>query len=286
MTARARILLGGAALLGPLAAYPTLARPQLGIAFVLGALVCYLAFRSVAYPIALWSLPGVIIALIGTNPFPNDSVQLFLVGWLVFALLLALLREENVLPLRLLLAPPMLLTLGLAVLMLARLGDSEAASYGGFKLQLFLAENVTFVVAGVLIARRREHVGIWSWGALACVSVGALVLVWGLAGGGLEEALPGRFALYAQAGPIPLARGAATGLLLAVFVLLTSGAPWRRMLALALVPALGVAFIGAGSRGPVLGLVVGLAVLLALTVGERVNRQRLLLLAVAGVVAV
>src|SRR3989304_8242845 len=115
MTARARILLGGAALLGPLAAYPTLARPKLGIAFVLGAVVCYLAFRSIAYPIALWSLPGVVIALIGTDPFPNDSLELFLVGWLVFALLLALLREENALPLGLLLSPPILVTTGLAL---------------------------------------------------------------------------------------------------------------------------------------------------------------------------
>src|SRR3972149_9148041 len=98
MPARARILLGGAALLGPLAAYPTLARPQLGIAFVLGALVCHLAFRSVAYPIALWSLPGVVIALIGTNPFPNDSVELFLVGWLRFGRFFARRRGWNAHP--------------------------------------------------------------------------------------------------------------------------------------------------------------------------------------------
>jgi O-antigen ligase len=287
VTARARIALGGAALLGPLLAFPTLlARPKLAIAAVLGAVVCFLASRSVAYPLALWTLPGVAIALLGTNPFPNNSVELFMVGWLVLALFLTMIREENALPLRIAFAPPVLLTLGLAVLMLARLGDSAAPSYGSFKLQLFLAENVTFLVAGVVAARRRDQLNLWSWMLLGTVSLGALVLVRALVTGQLEEALPGRFALYEQAGPISLARGAATGLLLAVFVLLVSEIPWRRLLALALVPALAVAFIGAGSRGPVLGLIVGLAVLLTLTFRDRFNGRRLLLLLLGIVVAI
>ncbi len=40
-------------------------------------------------------------------------------------------------------------------------------------------------------------------------------------------------------------------------------------------------FIGAGSRGPVVGLVAGLFVMLALSVGDRASRRRLVLLAVA-----
>lgn len=173
------------------------------------------------------------------------------------------------------------MTLGLAVLMLARLGASPERAYGSFKLQLFLAENVTFVVAGILVARQRRHLNLWAGFALATASLGALVLLRGLVSGGLQDVLPGRFALYAQAGPIPLARGAATGILIAVFVLLAAPAAWKRAVGLALVPVLGIAFIGAGSRGPVLGLAVGLLILLALTFRDRLSRRRLVLLGVA-----
>ena len=128
MSVRLRIGLGGAALIGPLLAFPTLLRPQLAIALCLGVVVAFLASRSVAYPLALWGLPGVVIALIGTNPFPNNSVELFLVGWLALAVLLTLLREENALPLRLIVSGPVLMTLGLAVWMLARLGASTDRS--------------------------------------------------------------------------------------------------------------------------------------------------------------
>ena len=251
---------GWAALIGPLLAFPTLLRPQLAIALCLAVVVAFLASRSVAYPLALWGLPAVVIALVGTNPFPNNSVELFLAGWLVLAILLALLREENALPLRLIVSGPVLTTLGLAVWMLARLGASTDQAYGGYKLQLFLAENVSFLIGGILLARSRAHTNVWIGLTLGTAALGSLVLIQSLITGGAREVLPGRLALYAQAGPIGLARGAATGLLLAIFVLLVAPAAWRRAAALALIPVLGVAFIGAGSRGPVVGLVGGLFV--------------------------
>src|SRR5205823_13352457 len=102
---------------------------------------------------------------------------------------------------------------------------------------------------------------------------------------GLQDALPGRFALEAASGPSSLARGAAAGLLLAIFLLLASAVAWKRALALAAIPVLGVAFIGAGSRGPVVGLVVGVVVLFALMLGDRRSRRRLVLLGVALIVS-
>ncbi len=281
MTARVRIALGGAALIGPLAAFPTLLRPKLAIALCLCVVVAFLASRSVAYPIALWGLPGIAVAAVGTNPFPKSSIELFLVGWLVLAILLTLVREENALPLRLLVSGPVLMTLGLAILMVARLGASAEPAYGGYKLQLFLAENVSYLIAGILIARTRRSTNLWAGVLLATVAAGALLLLKNLIVGGAQEVFPGRLALYAQADPISLARGAATGLLLAIFVLLVTTSAWRRTAALAVIPLLGISFIGAGSRGPVVGLVAGLLVLFALTLGDRLSRRRLVLLAVA-----
>ena len=282
---RLRIGLGGAALIGPLLAFPTLLRPQLAIALCLSVVVAFLASRSVAYPLALWGLPGIVIAFVGTNPFPSNSIELFLVGWLALAILLALLREENALPLRLIVSGPVLMTLGLAVVMLARLGSSSEPQYGSYKLQLFLAESVSCLIGGILLARSRRHTNLWIWLLLGTVALGSLVLIQSLISGGAQEVLPGRLALYAQAGPIGLARGAATGVLLAIFVVLVAPAAWRRAAALALIPVLGVAFIGAGSRGPVLGLVAGLGALLALSFGDRASRRRLLLLGAAVVVS-
>ena len=285
MTARVRIALGGAALIGPLVAFPTLLRPKLAIALCLCVVVAFLASRSVAYPIALWGLPGIAVAVAGTNPFPKSSIELFLVGWLVLAILLTLVREENALPLRLLVSGPVLMTLGLAIVMVARLGASADPAYGSYKLQLFLAENVSYLIAGILIARSRRSTNLWAGILLATVAAGALVLLKSLITGGAQEVFPGRLALYAQADPISLARGAATGLLLAIFVLLVTRSSWQRTAALALIPLLGISFIGAGSRGPVVGLVAGLFVLFALTLGDRLSRRRLVLIGVAVLVS-
>ena len=276
-----RVGLGAAALFGPLLAFPTLRQPQLAIALCLAVVVTFLASRSIAFPLALWGLPGVLIAIIGSDPFPNNSVEYFLVGWVVLAILLTLLKEENALPLRLIVSGPMLMTLGLGIWMLARLGASSEPTYGGYKLQLFLAESVPFLVGGILLARSRRDTNLWIGLMLGTVALGSLVLLRDLVNGSAADVLPGRLALYAQAGPIGLARGAATGILLAIFVLLVSPFAWRRTAALALIPLLAIAFIGAGSRGPVVGLVAGLFVLLALSLGDRASRKRLLLVGAA-----
>ena len=177
MSHRARIALGGAALLGPLAALPTLRQPQLAIALCLGVGVAVLASKSVAYPLGLWALPGVAIALMGGNPFPNRSVEMFLVGWLLLGILFTLFREENALPVRLVVSGPVLMTLGLAFVMVARLGASTAASYGSYKLQLFLAEGLTFQLAGILVGRSRRQMNLWVLMLLVSVGAGAFVLL-------------------------------------------------------------------------------------------------------------
>src|SRR5207237_5507703 len=140
--------------------------------------------------------------------------ELFLVSWSVLAILFALVRGSQALPMRLLFAPPVVLSLGLAVLMVSRLGGTPAPEYGSFKLQLFLAENVTLLVAAILIGSSGRAFELWAGLALATAAASSLVLTHGLVLHQSQvESVGGRFALYQSATPIGLGRQTAAGLL-------------------------------------------------------------------------
>src|SRR5205823_10010541 len=121
----------------------------------LAVAACVLAARSPAYPIALWAVPSLAAGVFGSSLFANATIELFLTGFGVLAVLFAVLRDPRALPLRLLLSPPVLLSLGLAILLAVRLGASPAPESGRFELHRFLAESLLFLVAGIAIARRR-----------------------------------------------------------------------------------------------------------------------------------
>jgi O-antigen ligase len=152
------------------------------------------------------------------------------------------------------------------------------------KTQLFIAENLTLLVAGIAVAAYGRDLSIFLTGLVAVACGTAVVLAHGLAAGQAQVSVGGRFALDQQASPIGLGRAAAQGILVAVFLLLASGPPLRRLLALGALPLMAVSFIASGSRGPVLGLALALVVLLALTLREPRSRIRLVLVA-AGAVA-
>ncbi len=58
LTSRMRIAFVGAALMGPLVAFPALTRPKLAIAFCLVVVALLLASKSVAYPPRSSACPG------------------------------------------------------------------------------------------------------------------------------------------------------------------------------------------------------------------------------------
>jgi O-antigen ligase len=103
------------------------------------------------------------------------------------------------------------------------------------------------------------------------------VVLKGLLQGNAYTLDPGRISISPQENPIWLARGAATGMLLAVFVLLTSESRRLRLLAMASFVPLAVAVTASGSRGPVLGLLVGGAAFALVTMTDPELRRRLLL---------
>jgi O-antigen ligase len=282
---RSRYLYPGGAVLVALALFPLLQRPQLGIAAAVATVLAWLAWTSVAFPIVLAGLVPVVIGLLGSNPLPEGMFTSLLAGWTAMALCFAFLRG-NALPFGVLRAAPVVLSLALGVLLLVRLGASHAADYGTTKVQLFVVQNLLLLVAGIVVGRNRRHVDLLLALTLVVAVAGAVVLIDNFVGGQAQEVLPGRFALSAEENPIFLGRASADGLIIAIYALVAGAALPYRICALASLPALAIALLAAGSRGPVLGLLVGVAVLLALLVHSRAIRRRAPILGMAVVLAV
>ena len=228
-------------------------------------------------------IPTIFISLLGRNPFPNGAIALTLFAWALLALLFAVVRGNDALSFGRLLKAPIVATVVLAVLLIVRLGAHDTYAYGSVKVRLFVAENLVVLIAGVAVARYNRHFHRLLAGLVLVACATSVVLARGLASGQVAATVGGRFSLDQQASPIGLGRDAATGILVAIFLVLAARSSLLRLFALGAIPLIAVSFIAAGSRGPVIGLVVGLLVLLALALRERKTRARVLLVAIAAV---
>ncbi|MDQ4040197.1 MAG: O-antigen ligase family protein [Actinomycetota bacterium] len=276
----------GAAALAPVLLFPFIRQPVMGL--VLGgiALAVLAAWRTPALPLALAGLPGVSFALLGPNPLPAGGVSAVLAVWTGIGVAFVIMRGRDVPPPRVGLAAPVVLTVLLGLLMLARLPAETLSDYGGVKFQLFVVGNAVFVVGGVFIGWRPRDLNVLLLVSLAVATLTAVVLVVRFGTGGATEVLPGRFSISPEDDPIGLARGAAEGLLIAVYLMLSRRAATTRLWAVAALPALAIAVVASGSRGPVVGLTLGLVVLLALALTHARARRRLLVVAGAALIAV
>ena len=181
------------------------------------------------------------------------------------------------------LAGPVLFTLLLAVDLLARLPASLSSSYGSTKLQLFVLQNLILLVAGTMIAQRRWHLERLLTVTLFIAGASGVVLLWRLVQGNAQLIFTGRYSISSSEDPIQFARQSADGLTIAVYMVLASTRRSLRIPALVLVPILSIALLAAGSRGPVLGALVGLVTLFAVLARDRSARRRLVLAAIGGV---
>jgi O-antigen ligase len=199
---------------------------------------------------------------------------------MVLAIAFAAIRGQAFAP-RALLSVPVIATAVLGILLIVGVGSSAAPAYGSTKVQAFFALNAVSLVAGLIVGRSRRDFDLFRLLALIVGTVTAIAIVRGLASGSLAASVGGRFAINQQANPIALGRAAAEAILIGASIVLVSGSPFRRLLALGAMPLIAVSFIAAGSRGPVLGLVVGAVALIGMTLRERTSRRRSVLLAVA-----
>ena len=289
MTLRARLTFLGLAAIVPLIAAVVLMKavnqPTIAIVLVLAPFGVALARRSIAYPVALGGVPTLVLALLGRDPFPHGLITALFFGWTALAILFALLAGEQRLPLRLLIAGPIVFSILIAVDLLARLPSSLSPSYGSTKVQLFVLQNVTLLIAATLIAQRWWHLERLLTVTLLIAGASGLVLAFRLLQGNAQTVFTNRYSISSQENPIQFARQSADGLLIAVYVTLASTRRWARIPALLLLPILAVALLAAGSRGPVLGGIVGLVTLFAVLAQNRSARRRLLAAAGAGLIA-
>jgi O-antigen ligase len=275
-------------LLGVLLLAPTLTRPTIAIALAGAVVAVWLAWKSVAYPLALAGIPALVAAILGSNPLPKGGATFLVGSWIVLAIAIATMRGRHVIALRGLTTLPVALAVLLLGLMLLRLGTSADEAYGSTKLQLYMADNLVFIAGAVFVGANPRSLRLFFLLTLAVVAAGALLLIVQLASGAGHQAYSptsGRFTINAQQGSINLGRDSANGALIAICVIMLATREWVRVAALAALPALLVALIAAGSRGPTVAFVVGLFVLLTLTAATGRARRQLIVVGSAIVAA-
>lgn len=285
LSARPRLVVGALAILLPLLLAPFLLHPKLGLALAVAAVLIPVSAVSAAYPIALSAIPTLVIALLQSDPFPQGAVVGAIFAATSVAIAVGLFSGRVRLPLTTLMSVPVLASAALALLMFARLTASASPDYGSLKTKLFLLQNVLFLLAGIVIAQRRRTFDVYLLLSLVLATMSALLLLYRLAQGEAHAVFDSRFTISSNEGPIQFGRQSAEGLIIGTYALLAVRPGTLRKIALVATPLLGVALVAAGSRGPVLGAIVGLVVLLSLALTDRASRSRLLLLAGCGIVA-
>jgi O-antigen ligase len=270
-------------MLGVLILAPALTRPTLAIGFVAALVAVWLAWKSVAIPLALSSLPTLVAAVNGTNPLPKGAATFLVAAWVGLSILLVTMRGEHQTALRGLISWPVALAIVLLALMVLRLAGSPGESYGSHKVQLYAADDLVFLIGGVYVGAGRGSLRLFLILTLAVITASALLLIGNLLTGHAHQQYSGRFAISAQEGAINLGRESANGALIAICLILISTRTTIRNLAIAALPVLLVSLVAAGSRGPTVAFLIGLLSMGALTAATGRARRRLLVVA-AGLV--
>jgi O-antigen ligase len=239
-----------------------------------------IAWRWPAVPLALAGVPPLVDAITGSNPLPSGGFTLLFSAWITAAVVFALARPGHGLALRtMVFSVPVLASIALLGLMLIRLGISPDQAYGSTKVQLYAADVLIVLAGAVLVGTRARYVNLFVLVLLATDAAGALIFVYDLAAGAAHTVFNGRYSISASEYPIDMGRASAEGLLLAIYMMLSTQRRAIRLAAVAATPILAIALAGAGSRGPVVGFAFGLLTLLGLSATNRRSRRRLLVVA-------
>ena len=263
-----------------------LTRPVAAIGISLALVVALLAARSPAYPVAFAGLPPIVLAITGSDPLPPGTTIAAVTAAVIAGILAAILLRGEAPPLLSILSLPGIATALLLVLLIVRLPASADLDVGSEKVQLFIVGNVLFLLAGVFVGWRLRHIRTLLAVTLAVAVAAAAVVVLQLLTGTAQTVLPDRFSVSAEYGPIALGRTSATGLVIAAYFVLSRSGGVVRLVAAGTIPVLVVALLGSGSRGPVVALTFGLAVLLILGIAGGAARRPLLLIAASALAAV
>jgi O-antigen ligase len=251
------VVLGGLALLAPLLCLPLLLHPRLGIGAAIAAIFTLLLWASPGNALGL-AHAGDLTPVLGGSATSGVSLELFIA--VTAATLFAVIRRPERLPQRMLYYMPIVLSVTLLVVMLARLPDSPAEAYGSHKLKAFLLLNISLLVAGLVVGTRRRDVNRTLALTLVVAFLAGIALIHEILTG-VHPLFEGRYAISnVQYDPIALGRLSASGLLIALYVLFAPGSRHRLAAAIA-APLMTISLLASGGRGTLLGIIAGLAVL-------------------------
>ena len=268
-----------------LALLPVLRSPLLVFELVAALIGALIAWKSLVIPLALGGVPPLVDAIAGSDPLPKGGFTFLFSVWIALALAFAIMRGRQAVAIRALLCVSVLASCFLLGMLLLRLSISPDEAYGSTKVQLYVADVLIFMFAAVFVGARGADLRLFFVVLLAVTSAGAILFLFNLVAGYAHPSVGGRFALSTQEYPIELGRDSADGLLIAIYSVLATTRRSARVWAIAVSPALAVAMIAAGSRGPVLAFVFGLTALLALTAVNPRARRRLGFVAAAFLIA-
>lgn len=271
---RPQLAFAGLAALGVLVLAPLLTRPPYPLLLPVALVAVFAAWKSPAIPLALGGLPSIVDAIYGSNPLPKGGFTFLFSVWIFLGIAFMIMRGRHRTAVPALLSIPVLASCFLLALMILRLGASLDPSYGTMKIELYVADVLVFMVAAIFVGSRHNDLDLFFKVTLTVAAVSALLFLFQLVSGAAQQVYSGRFSISAQEHPIDLARASADGLLIAIYYLLATERRSLRLRVALVTPALAITMVAAGSRGPTVAFVVGLAALLSLSAASPRARRR------------
>ena len=237
----------------------TASQPTIGLGVVAAGVLGALALRSPALPLALSG--SALAALVLGGRLPKGGTVALYAAWILFGVVVALVRGGALPRLQRVLNVGSVSVVALIGLLLVRLPASGDYAYGWNKVQLMLVIGVVPMLAGIVVGYRavdrRLLLATTALVGVATACYGAVLVSTGAASGANYD----RLSLDDSIDPIGLGRAMGTVILVLVFYFIRARRARSRLLALAGVLPAAVVLIGSGSRGPLLGVMIGLPVL-------------------------
>jgi O-antigen ligase len=281
-----RALLAGVAVLtAPILLLPLFVRPEAALGLSVAGIVAYLAYRSVAYPIAFAGIPPIVFGIFSGNPLPEGAVSVALALAVIIGVAAAVQRAEEVPPARVLAGASLILTLLLLCLLVLREPAAPETNYGTLKSAFFVISNVVFLVGGIFVGWSPGRLRLLLHVLLGVSVAGAVLLVLHVASGGTLAILPVPLTFSDGDHSISMGRQMAVGVLVALALSLGRGDPSSRLVAIASLPLLLTALVASGARGPVVAMIAGLLALLTFGLQDRAARRRMLTIGTGVVIA-
>ncbi len=250
----------------------TARQPEIGLAVVGATVLGALALRSPALPLALSG--SALAALVIGGRLPKGGTVGLYAAWILFGVVVAMVRGGDLPRLQRVANVGSVCVVALIGLLLVRLPASGDYAYGWNKVQLMVVLAIVPMIAGIVVGYRagdrRILLVTTALVGVATACYGAVLIATGGASGGNYD----RLSLDDSIDPIGLGRAMGTVILVLVFFFIRARRARTRLLALAAVLPAAIVLIGSGSRGPLLGIMVGLPVLVIGLAGQPASLRR------------